>query len=175
MEKQTEEIKVIFLHDVGVGTTNIISVLCGLPFSSSYLSTLSNYCLPYSVMIKGNKYLLNLWDTIGQEKLRPLTKIFIRNSEIVIFVYDITNQQTFKELDNWIVTAKEVVGDNAIFGIMGAKIDLIKNQKISDKEAIKFAQSKGMKLKYVSSKEDPKGIKDFIQELTNDYLLTKKL
>ena len=47
--------------------------------------------------ILNNKYILNLWDTIGQEKFRSLTKIFLNDSKIVIFVYDITKEKTFEE------------------------------------------------------------------------------
>jgi GTPase SAR1 family protein len=43
-------------------------------------------------VINGKSYSVNLWDTIGQEKYCSLTKIFLKVSKIVIFVFDITNK-----------------------------------------------------------------------------------
>lgn len=39
--------------------------------------------------------MVNLWDTVGQEKFESLTKLFLKDSEIVIFVYDITDKKKF--------------------------------------------------------------------------------
>ena len=65
MEKKTEEIKVIFLHNSGVGATSIIEVLIGIPFNWACPTTSIYPFVIYPVMIKGNNYLLYLWDTIG--------------------------------------------------------------------------------------------------------------
>ena len=167
-EKNAEKIKILFLHEAGVGTTNIINVTIGIPFNDRELSTSTFYFVDYSFIFKGNKYILKLWDTIGQEQFMSLTKILIKGSNIVIFVYDITNRFTFCELNYWISSAKQILGENVIFGIMGAKIDLYFNQEISDEEAYKFAESNKMKLKYVSAKDNPKGIRDFLEELASD-------
>ena len=48
---------------------------------------LSSYQLK-TIQIDGTPYILSIWDTIGQEKLRSLTKIFFKNSKIVILVYE---------------------------------------------------------------------------------------
>ena len=47
------------------------------------------------------KFIIKLWDTIGQEKYRQLTKLFFRDSKIVIFVYDITIAESFKGIESW--------------------------------------------------------------------------
>ena len=55
-------------------------------------------------IINDREYTINLWDTIGQEKYRALTKVFFKYSEIVIFVFDITNKKSFDALDYWYET-----------------------------------------------------------------------
>ena len=106
MEKEIEEIKVIFLHESGAGASIIINVAIGLKFDI-VPSTTSAYSKEYNFILNGKKYILFLWDTAGQEFFRNLTKIFIKDSKIVIFVYDITDSDSFKELNFWISTAKE--------------------------------------------------------------------
>ena len=169
-----EEIKVIFPHESGVGVTSMIDVLIGQPFNPYTLTTPNASFVYYFVEINNKKYCLHLWDSIGQEKYRSLTKINFRDSNIVIFVYDVTNMSTFKELEFWIRMIKELLGEDFIGGIMGTKYDLYLKQKVSDEKAESFAKSHGMKLRLVSSKNDPNSIKKFIEELCYDYLCFKK-
>ena len=168
-EKYEETIKVVFLHDSGVGAKQIFNIVIGGSFDEERYSFASTF-----FTLKNKKYILHFWDSSGTEKYSSMAKMFIKGSKLVIFIYDITNKNSFLKLDSLIEMAKEVVGDNAIFGIMGSKYDLYKYQVISDEEAYRFAESKGMKLKFVSAKNDPNGIRDFIKELAFDYLLTNK-
>ena len=49
-----------------------------------------------------------IWYTAGQEKYRALTSIFYKDAAIAILVYDITNEDSFKELQNyWYMQIKE--------------------------------------------------------------------
>ena len=42
-----------------------------------------------------------IWDTAGQEKYRSLTQIFYKDASIAILVYDITDSDSFEELQNY--------------------------------------------------------------------------
>ena len=56
-----------------------------------------------------------IWDTVGQEKYRSLTKIFYKDSSVAILVYDITNKRSFEEIKNyWYNQIKEYVPPNII-------------------------------------------------------------
>ena len=48
-----------------------------------------------TIEINEKKLKVVLWNTMGQEKHRALTKTFIKNSDIVIFVYDIRRRDSF--------------------------------------------------------------------------------
>ena len=43
------------------------------------------------------KMKLNLWDTAGQEKFDALTKLYFKNAEAAIIVYDVTNEVSFEK------------------------------------------------------------------------------
>lgn len=46
---------------------------------------------------------LEIWDTAGQERFhKSLISTYYRNVDAVIFVYDVTNQQSFDDLKIWI-------------------------------------------------------------------------
>ena len=48
------------------------------------------------------KMKLNLWDTAGQEKFDALTKLYFKNAEAAIIVYDVTNEVSFEKAQKWV-------------------------------------------------------------------------
>ena len=95
------EIKVILLGDQGVGKTNLINLATQKEFNPHEESTNCATFETLKMEIDDIKFIIKLWDTIGQEKYRQLTKLFFRDSKIVIFVYDITIAESFKGIESW--------------------------------------------------------------------------
>jgi Ras-related protein Rab-18 len=52
--------------------------------------------------IRGQKVRLNVWDTAGQERFRTLTSSYYRGAQGVILVYDISNEQSFGNIETWL-------------------------------------------------------------------------
>ena len=168
-------IKLILVGDSGTGKTNLISVAAGLEFNSGVLTTTS--CSYIQKIVKRNKkeYKINLWDTIGQEKYRSLTKIFMKDSNIVIFVYDITKRETFESLNYWKKIIEEILGNDITLGVVGNKIDLYFDEKVKEEEGQEYANSIGAKFKLTSAKNSPKEVSSFIEEIMlKEYLARNK-
>ena len=166
-------LKIILLGETGVGKTNLINILVGKPFQKESLSSLSSSYSMATFTHEEKKYPYILWDTAGQESYRSLNKIFMKNSNVVLFVYSIDNIKSFKELNYWIDSAKNEVDENCIMAIAGNKSDLIYQQKVTDEEAKNYAKKMGMKLKFTSALNDHAGFKNYIEELILDYILGK--
>jgi len=166
MSDDKSEIKAILIGNPGVGKTNLINTCLGMDFDSEYNSTSSGSFRTKKLIIDNKLYTLNLWDTAGQETYKAITKIFIKNSQIVIFVYDITDIQSFKDIDDWIEMCKQNLDPNEyISGIVGNKFDLYLNEQVSEKDVRQFAESRGMKFALVSAKENPEAFEIFLKEL----------
>ena len=160
------ENKAIFLGEAGVGKTSLINVSIGEKFDENYNSSISLSFFPKEVTYNNKKYIFNLWDTIGQEKYKSLAKIFYKNSKIAIFVYDITNKSSFENLEFWIDSVKNELGNEKYLkAIIGNKSDLYLEEAVSDKEAKEYALSKGAKFKRCSAKNDPLNFIKFLDEL----------
>ena len=80
-------IKIILLGESGVGKSALISAYNGDPFSENSLSNSQSSFIFKKLTINNNNYGIQVWDTAGQEKYRSVNKIFIKDSNIVIFVY----------------------------------------------------------------------------------------
>ena len=170
-EDKANSIKIILVGDSGTGKTNLIAVSAGMEFNSNSLTTTSCSYVQKIINKDGKDYKINLWDTIGQEKYRSLTKIFLKDSKIVIFVYDITNRETFESLVFWKKIIDEVLGNEPIFGVVGNKMDLYYEEKVKEEEGEEYANSIGAKFLLFSAKtENPKKIEQYLAELVEEYL-----
>jgi len=168
---EEQDIKVILVGESGTGKTSLISISMGMKFQEGMeISTSAASFVTKIIKIGDKSYSLNLWDTIGQEKFRALTKIFIKDSKIVIFVYDITNKKSFEELEYWYKTIKDVLGESAVLGIAGNKQDLFTQEQVPEDVAEKYAESKGIPLKLTSAK-NPLTFNLFLEELLKKYIV----
>ena len=164
-------IKVILVGDAGTGKTNLIGVATGQEFNSQNLTTTTCSYLRLMMKINNKEYQVNLWDTIGQEKYRSLTKIFFKDSKIVLFVYDITNRQSFESLQTWKKTIDEILGNVPTIGVVGNKCDLYLKEQVKEEEGKKYADEIKAKFIYTSAKLDAKNFKVFLEGLVKDYVL----
>ena len=170
MSDDQDSIKVILIGDSGTGKTNLITRAAGYEFDSNSLSTTSCSYIQKTYMKHNVDYKINIWDTIGQEKFRSLTKIFVKESKIVILVYDITNKETFESLPFWKKLVDEILDYTPIFAIVGNKMDLYDKEQVKGDEADKYAESIGAKVLLTSAKRDSESFSNFVGGLLEDYL-----
>ena len=69
--------KIVLIGESGVGKKSIISQFINEKFDSNVLSTFGEQFARKEMQITEEKKLtIDLWDTVGQEKHRSITKIF---------------------------------------------------------------------------------------------------
>ena len=172
-KENEKEIKVILLGDSGVGKTCIINRYIKDEFNPNSKTTLGSNASSKVIKRDQVSYILNLWDTTGQEKYHSITNLFIKGSNVVVLVYSIDLLESFKGLDYWYKSVQEKLGGNKyVLAIVGSKSDLIKNEEeeVSEEEAKKFAEEKNAIFKLVSSKEDPEGINNLFDTLLDELI-----
>ena len=168
--EEDERIKVILVGETGTGKTSLINTALGKKFEEGKeLSSIKCSYVKLTKVIEDTEYNINLWDTIGQERFRSLTKVFFKNSDIVIFVFDISNKQSFDDLEYWFKTIEEELGDGPIKGLAANKQDLFEKQEVDDNTIQIYAHKKGLKFKFTTA-TNPTNFNKLLEELLNDFL-----
>ena len=178
---EEKEVKIILLGESGVGKTSIIIRYYKNTFNLNLPSTFGSTFITKYLEKNDITYKLNIWDTTGQEKYHSVTKLFIHGADIAILVYAINNINSFQKLDYWYKTIRDNCDDNVILAIVGNKCDLMFNNEddkeavfVSEEEGEKYAKEKNVKFKFVSAKDDKKGIDSLFNELLNEYIAKNK-
>ena len=174
-ENLENQIKIILLGNAGVGKTNLINIAIGVSFNEDEKTTTASSFSVKKIILNKQEYRINLWDTIGQEQFRQLTKIFFNNSKIVIFVYDISSKTSFEALPGWINDVDEQIGNNYIKGLVANKSDLYLEEEVKNEEGEEFANKIGARFLTISAKcDDPKKFEEFLVELVKEYIEKRK-
>ena len=168
-KKEIPEIKIILLGDSAVGKTSIIKRFNENTFNADEASSVTMSHVDQIVNINNKKYKLNIWDTIGQEQYRSISKLFLNGTKIAILVYSIENKKSFESLNYWHSICKEEFGDDIILGVCGNKIDRYLDQEVPLEEGRNFAYDKNALFVEVSAKEDKIFIKKFFLSLVEMY------
>jgi len=86
--------------------------------------------LPSYPWVKQSK----LWDTAGQERFQSLGVAFYRGADCCVLVYDVNNQKSFENLNNWkdefLIQANPRDPQNFPFICVGNKIDVEENKRM---------------------------------------------
>ena len=164
------KIKVILIGQSGVGKTNLINIAQNKNFETDTISTPTCSFFRKEMTVENKKFNIYLWDTIGQERLKSQTKLFFKNSKIVILVYDISSKDSYNALKFWHEQVKETLGDDIILGVLGNKLDLYLKEEVKEEEGNEYAKSIGAKFALVSAKTQRVKFLEFLEDLIKIYI-----
>ena len=127
--KSEPEFKIITLGNSGVGKTSIIQRFMSNDFNYNQLSTLGVAFSYKTIEINNQKIKFKLIDTGGQEKYRALSKSYFKHADVVLFVFDLNNKNSFESIQYWVDLFSENSGEKSIIGkyLIGNKNDLEQN------------------------------------------------
>lgn len=55
-----------------------------------------------------------IWDTAGQERFRTITTSYVRGSEGILLVYDVTDRNSFESISSWMEQISQVCVSSTI-------------------------------------------------------------
>ena len=174
MESQNVEpdfsIKLLVLGDLSVGKTSFIYRFIEDKFEVDDMATTGLDLKTADVIIADKKVRVQLWDTAGQEKYNSITKNLLLRVQGIIILFDITNKDSFNNLNLWIKIINEHCGDKMSMIIVGNKCDLEENRAVSKEEIYNYI--KKMKKQFIETscktgKNIKKAVDNIIKKIIN--------
>ena len=166
-----KKVKIILLGSATVGKSSIISQYTLQKFNLENTNSTASDKTKKTVEIKEEKLELEIWDTVGQEIYKNVNKIFLKNSDIVILVYDITNNKSFEELQYWYNQVKEFnLNSETIFAVVGNKNDLNENKIVSKEKGEEFSKKLGINIFVEISAKIYKNVENLFDDVLFAYI-----
>ena len=163
-------LKILLIGDSQVGKTSLLLKYTEHVFPEEHIATIGVEYKDKFVIKDNYNIRLQIWDTAGQERFHSITKNIYRNAHGVLFVYDITNKESFLNIKNWIKDLQNV-GNDIKGVILGNKIDLEQKREVQKELAEELANKNEMPFLETSAKQNIKvneGFDLMINELLKD-------
>ena len=161
-------IKFVLIGDRQVGKSNIINTFVRSKFLQEYEPTSEIDPQKYNVS-NINNFILKIVDTPGTTQFKRFIIKEFENASFIFIVFDITNKKSFDSINIWMNECNlNNYTNNLDLVLIGNKSDLEKVRKVTEEEAIKFAQEKNMKY-YETSSLTKANIQKIFEESVRSY------
>lgn len=154
-------IKLMLIGDSGAGKTSLLMKYAVDTFSPTYISTIGIDFKIKHMTINNSRVKLQIWDTAGQERFRTITTAYYRGSQGVAIIYDITDRESFTNVERWLGEIEKHAPINVTKVLIGNKSDMIDRRAISTKEGQELAKKHNIKFFETSAKEGTNVIEAF--------------
>ena len=116
-----------------------------------------------------------------RERYKNLIGNYIKDTNVILLVYDVSSKDSFKNLKKWIniiwvnIIKKNIKADNVIFAVVGNKIDLEDQRQVSTKDGEEFAYKHNFLFAEVSAKEENdngenEGVNNLLKDICNEII-----
>ena len=146
------KLKLIVVGNQGTGKSSILNRFVNETFDENYQATIGLDFHSKNITIHDQDVRLIIYDTAGQEKFRSLIPMYIREAQIILFIYDISDKDSFDSIPKWIQQVNDVINKEVVFVLIGNKLDLESNRKVTFEEGKKLAEKSNYVFQEVSAK-----------------------
>lgn len=164
--------RLLLIGDAGVGKSAILNRFSDNIFIKDRTTTIGVDFRIKNFKIGNDLIKVELWDTTGNKTFRDIVKIFYKRTDYVIFIFDITDHNSFKNIKTWLKEADMHTQKNVKKIIVGNKLDLEDLRLVEYKESLEFANKLGIDYIETSAKNNT-NIDELFSHI-NEILLTKK-
>ena len=146
--------KILLLGNSDVGKSSLILRYVEQIWTDNFVPTIGVDFKVKTLEVNNKKIKMQIWDTAGQERFRNVISSYFRGSHGILLLYDITNRDSFKNLDNWLIEIEKHASQNVLKILIGNKNDLENDRDIKFDEGKAFANRNGMEFFETSAKMD---------------------
>lgn len=132
--------RICLLGEAGVGKTSLLTQFCDNTFKENYNNTIGVDFRLVTLKYKNTIVKVHIWDTAGQERFKSLASNYISKSHGFIFVYDVTEKNSFQNIKIWTELASDKNKMSICKFLIGNKIDKEGQRQVTQNEGEQFAK-----------------------------------
>jgi len=144
--------KLLLIGDSGVGKSCLLLRFADDTYTESYISTIGVDFKIRTIELEGKTIKLQIWDTAGQERFRTITSSYYRGAHGIIVVYDVTDQESFNNVKQWLQEIDRYASENVNKLLVGNKCDLTNKKVVDYTSAKEYADQLGIPFLETSAK-----------------------
>ena len=137
-------VKFIIVGDSSVGKSSILVRFTSSKFDEKHSPTLSMEFGSKHIIYNNSDYLVQIWDTAGQEQYKSITRSYYKESAVAMMVYDIRKEESFEHIKVWLEDCKNLTPSSTLLVLIGNKNDLEEERKITKEMGENFANENNM-------------------------------
>ena len=164
--------KLLITGESGVGKTCILLRFTDDSFTANHLTTIGIDFKIKIIELEGKVIKLQIWDTAGQERFRTITKTYYKGAHGIILTYDVTDQNSFKNIRNWIKQIEANAQTNVCKVLVGNKCDK-PDRVVTEEDGKNLANEYKMNFFETSAKTN-KNINEVFNNLTHETLVANQ-
>lgn len=146
--------KILIIGNSSVGKTSFLFRYADNSFTSAFVSTVGIDFKVKTVIRNQKRIKLQIWDTAGQERYRTITTAYYRGAMGFILMYDVTNEESFNSVQDWVTQIKTYSWDNAQVILVGNKSDMEAERIVTFERGKQLADQLGLEFFETSAKEN---------------------
>eukprot|EP01083_Nonionella_stella_P001537 4424_1 len=155
-------IKLLMIGDSGVGKSCLLLRFSDDQFTTSFITTIGIDFKIKTIELDGKRIKLQIWDTAGQERFRTITTAYYRGAMGILLVYDVTDEQSFMNIRNWIRNIEQHAADTVNKVLIGNKSDMVEDKVIDSNRAQELADEYHISFFETSAKSNENVTESFI-------------
>lgn len=139
-KEKLKEYKIVILGDFGVGKSSLIFRFLNNKFKKEKDDSPKADNNRKIIQIDSDiRIIVNIWDTADQEKGGKLQKIYYKDIYGALLVFDLTNKESFDNLNKWLNELKDNSPKDIVYCFAGNKVDLEEERAVEYETAKEFA------------------------------------
>ena len=144
--------KLLLVGDSGVGKSCLLLQFADNTYTENYISTIGVDFKIRTMELDGKAIKLQIWDTAGQERFRTITTSYYRGAHGIVLVYDVTDQESFNDVKQWLQEIDRYGSENVNMLLVGNKCDLVTKRVVDYNTAKEYADRLGIPFIETSAK-----------------------
>lgn len=141
MESELTKFKVVVIGSQGCGKTSLIASFLQQKFQDKCKSTeaVKQQAVRVDLQTMDKAVNLELWDLPGKESFMILNRMYLRDTNAALIVYDVTSMESFNTAQTWMDELRESAPQECVWALCGNKMDVSSSHAVGLADCSKLA------------------------------------